>query len=326
MEMAEKECNLADTERIDFVSIVTPNRSHFDIARTFLESGFHVICDKPMTCTLEEARILKEIVERTGRILAVTYTYTGYPMVKQARHIVQEGFLGDIVKVVAEYRQAWVPRLLDTKGANRDVWRFDPSKAGISCCIGDIGIHAQNLIQYITGLKIEKICADLFCAVPEKPLDNDGSILLRFNDGSHGIMHVSQLYSGEENGMNIQIYGTKQGLSWRQENPNYLKCMSLHGYSTTYSKGVRGSRVLSEEAVLASRLPLGHPEGFIEALANIYLEAFKAMKVKSIADRRSRTFDYPGVDDGVVSMAFIESVIASATSDDKWTQMIQVES
>lgn len=320
-EMAEKESMLSAADRIDFVSIVTPNVSHFDIARTFLEAGFNVVCDKPMTCRLKDAMELKSIVDRSDKVFALTYTYTGYPMVKQARYIVKQGLLGKIIKVIVEYRQEWIGRLLGTETSSFNIWRMDPQKTGISCCIADIGIHAQNLVQYITGLEIEELCADLSCSVPGYSLDNDGSILLRYKGGAKGVMHASQIYTGEENGLSIQIYGTKQGLSWNQENPNYLLCKTLDGYSTTYSKGARGSTVLCDSAVNASRLPLGHPEGFIEAFANIYLEAFKAIRTQSTNQPRL-TGDYPTVDDGVTSMSFIETVVASSKSNEKWVKMV----
>ena len=321
IEMAKKEAALPAKERIDFVSIATPNVYHFNIARTFLEAGFNVICDKPMTCSLTEAKELKSIVAKSGKVFALTHTYTGYPMVKQARHIVHQGLLGKIIKVVAEYRQEWVAKLLESDGSSFYVWRIDPEKSGVSCCIGDIGIHAENLVRYITGLEIEELCADLSCFVPRNPLDNDGSILLHYKGGARGLLHVSQVAAGEENGLSIQIYGTKQGLSWNQESPNYLVCKTLDGYSTTYSKGSRGSRILCDEARNACRLPLGHPEGFIEAFANIYLEAFRAMRAP-LAGQPLLAGDYPTVDDGVTGMSFIETVVVSATSDEKWVKML----
>jgi len=319
-EMAEKESALPAGERIDFVCIATPNADHFDMARTFLEAGFNVICDKPMTCRLAEAQELKSIVSRSGKIFAVTYTYTGYPMVKQARYMIQQGLLGKIIKVVAVYRQTWVARLLDAEDSSLDVWRLDPNKAGISCCIADIGIHAENLVHYVTGLEIEELCADLSSFVPGNSLDNDASILIRYKGGSKGVMHVSQVYTGEENEINIQVYGTKQSLSWSQYNQDYLVIKTLDGYSSTYTKGSRGSRVICDEARNASRLALGHPEGFIEAFANIYLGAFNDIRAQ-LANQPVPAGDYPSVDDGVNSMAFVETVVASAKSDEKWVRM-----
>ncbi len=319
-EMAEKESALPADERIDFVSIVTPNVYHFDIARTFLEAGFNVICDKPVTCRLAEAQELRSIVASSGKIFALTYTYTGYPMVKHARYMIKQGLLGKIVKVVVEYRQTWIARLLQAEGSSLDIWRLDPQKTGIACCIADIGIHAENLVHYVTGLEIEELCADLSSFVPGNSLDNDASILLHYKGGTRGIMHVSQVYTGEENNLSIQVYGTKQSLSWNQENPNYLVCKTVDGYSSTYSKGFRGSQVLCDEARNASRLPLGHPEGFIEAFANIYLEAFNGIRAQ-LANQPIPDGDYPTVDDGVNSMAFVETVVASAKSDKKWARM-----
>jgi predicted dehydrogenase len=315
-EMAEKEAALPPDKRIDFVTIVTPNVYHFDAARMFLEAGFHVICDKPMTCNLAQAKELKSIVDKTGKVFALTHTYTGYPMVKQARYMLRQGLLGKINKVVVEYPQGWLANFLEDGVTIETMWRADPQKAGVSLCMGDIGIHSENLGRYITGLEIEKLCADLSHYIPGNLLDDDGNILVRYKGGAKGIIYASQISTGEENGLNIKVYGTKLSLYWNQENPNYLTVKNKEGINTTYSKG---NKILCQDAQNAARLPPGHPEGIIEALANIYLEAYKA-----IITRENAGFDYPTVNDGIIGMAFVETVLASAASDRKWIEMPQI--
>jgi predicted dehydrogenase len=314
-EMVRKEAALSSDKRIDFVSIVTPNVYHFDVARIFLEAGINVICDKPMTMTLVEAKKLKTIVEKSGKVFALTHTYTGYPMVKQARYMVRQGLLGKINKVVVEYPQGWLANRLEGKSSALSIWRMDPKMAGASGCIGDIGTHAENLVRYITGLEVEKLCADLTHFIPGNRLEDDGSILVNYKGGVKGTISASQISIGEENGLNIRVYGTKLGLYWNQESPNYLSVKNPEGFTTTYSKG---NPILCQDAQNASRLPFGHPEGFIEAMANIYLEAFKAIRAGSPSG-----FDYPTVNDGVTGMAFIETVLASAASEKKWVMMLK---
>ena len=317
-EMAEKESTLSPDKRIDFVSIVTPNVYHFDAARTFLEAGFHVICDKPMTCNLVEAKELKAIVDKTGKVFALTHTYTGYPMVKQARDMACKGMLGKINKVIVEYPQGWLANFLEDGVTTETMWRTDPQKAGVSLCMGDIGIHAENLGRYITGLEIEKLCADLSHYIPGNLLDDDGNILVRYKGGPKGIIYASQISTGEENGLNIKVYGTKLSLFWNQESPNYLTVKNKEGCTTTYSKG---NRMLCQAAQNAARLPPGHPEGIIEALANIYMEAYRAIRDGSAKNKKA-AYDYPTVNDGVIGMAFVETVLASAASDYKWIEML----
>ena len=317
-EMAAKESALPSDERIDFVSIVTPNVYHFEAAKLCLEAGFHVICDKPMTFNLAEAKALKSIVDKTHKVFALTHTYTGYPMVKQARFLVQQGALGKINKVVVEYPQGWLAGFLESGVTAATMWRTDPQKAGVSLCMGDIGIHAENLGRYITGLEVEKVCADISHFIPGNQLDDDANILIRYKGSAKGVISASQISTGEENGLNIRVYGTKLGISWNQENPNYLTVKSKEGYTTTYSKG---NKMLCPAAQNASRLPPGHPEGIIEALANIYLEAFRAIRDGS-AKRKNTLYDFPTVDDGVIGMAFVETVLAGAASERKWLKMI----
>ena len=316
-EMAKKEAAFPADKRIDFVSVVTPNVYHFDAARTFLEAGFHVVCDKPMTMNLAEAKELKAIVGKTGKVFALTHTYTGYPMVKQARYLVRQGMLGNINKVVVEYPQGWMANFLEEGVTAATMWRTDPKKTGISSCMGDIGIHAENLVRYITGLEIEKLCADLSHFIPGNMLEDDGNVLIHYKGGARGILYASQISTGEENGLNIRVYGSKQSLSWNQERPAYLTLKNKEGVTTTYSKGNRG---LCPAAQNASRLPPGHPEGIIEALANIYMGAFADIRGGSAKDKNIA--DYPTVNDGVIGMAFVETVLTGAASDSKWVTML----
>jgi len=320
-EMVAKESALPPDKRIDFVSIVTPNVYHFEAAKLCLEAGFHVICDKPMTCNLAEAKALKAIVAKTHKVFALTHTYTGYPMVKQARYLVEQGTLGKINKVVVEYPQGWLAGFLESGVTPATMWRTDPQKAGVSLCMGDIGIHAENLGRYITGLEVEEVCADISHFIPGNPLDDDANILVRYQGGAKGVITASQISTGEENGLNIRVYGAKNGLYWNQENPNYLAIRNPEGYGTTYSKG---NKILCPAAQNAARLPPGHPEGIIEALANIYLEAFRAIR-DSAAKRRKIAYDFPDVNDGVTGMAFVETALASASSDRKWVKMLSTE-
>jgi predicted dehydrogenase len=316
-EMAEKEAAIPPDKRIDFVSIVTPNVYHYEATRLFLEAGINVVCDKPMTCNLAEAKELKCVVDKSHKVFALTHTYTGYPMVKQARYMVSHGLLGKINKVVVEYPQGWLAGFLENGVTPATMWRTDPQKAGISLCMGDIGIHAENLGRYITGLEIEKVCADLSRYIPGNLLDDDCNILVNYKGGAKGTICASQISTGEENGLNIRVYGTKSGLYWNQENPDYLTVKNKEGYATTYSKG---NKILCPEAQNTARLPPGHPEGIIEALANIYMEVFRAIR-DGAAKRKNTVYDYPTVNDGVTGMAFVEAVLASAVSDRKWVEM-----
>ena len=317
-EMAQKESALPVEKRIDFVSIVTPNVAHFAIAKCFLEAGFNVVCDKPMTFSLQEARELKSIVAKSGKVFVLTHNYTGYPMVKQAKWMVQEGMLGNLNKVVVEYPQGWLAGLLEGGKTSIGIWRMDPSAAGASSCVGDIGTHAENLVRYITGLEIEKLCADVSSFIPNNKLEDDGNVLIRYKGGAKGILYASQISTGEENGVTIRIYGSKLGLEWHQEDPNYLTAKHPEGYRTIYSKG---NDNLCEAARESGRLPFGHPDGFIEAFANIYLQAYRAIRAE-LAGEPIPHCDHPTVDDGVVGLCFIESVLASSASDQKWTAII----
>ena len=317
-EMAEAEASLPADLRIDFVSVVTPNHMHAPVATAFLRKGFHVVCDKPMTATLQEAVALRDEVEKSGRLFALTHNYTGYPMVKQAREIVRSGELGDILKIVAEYPQGWLLDSIENDGQKQAAWRTDPARAGSSCCIGDIGSHAENLARYITGLDIEVLCAHFTTFVPGRLLEDDGNLLLKYRGGAVGVLHSSQISAGEENNLSIRIYGTKGSLAWYQEHPNELAFQPKGEPARTLR---RGNPYLCEAAKKFTRLPAGHPEAFIEAFANIYLEA--AADIRDRVDGApSRARDYPTVDDGVHGMAFIETAVASAASEWKWTPFL----
>ncbi|MFK7845415.1 MAG: Gfo/Idh/MocA family protein [Rhodothermales bacterium] len=308
-EMAEKESKLPLGERIDFVSIVTPNNSHFAIAKTFLEAGFHVICDKPMTMTVEESEELCRLVKKHDAVFALTHNYTGYPMVKQAKQMVKDGKLGEIRKVVVEYPQGWLATFLEAEGAKQAVWRTDPKQAGVSSAIGDIGSHAENLARYITGLEIEEIFADLTTFVPGRLLEDDANMLVKFKGGAKGILYCSQISVGEENNLRIRVYGTEASMEWRQEHPNYLNVKRPDGPEQVFK---RGNDYLSPVAQHNTRLPAGHPEAFLEAFANIYLNASRTMAAK-IAGESPGEFDtdYPTVQDGAVGVHFIHTAVKS---------------
>lgn len=314
-EMAEAEAALPASERIDFVSIVTPNFLHAPVATAFLKKGFHVVCDKPMTLTLKEAKALRETVRRSGKVFALTHNYTGYPMVKEARELVRSGKLGKILKIVAEYPQGWLLDRIETTGQKQAAWRADPKKAGATCCLGDIGTHAENLGRYITGLEIDELCAEFTTFIPGRKLEDDANLLLRYKGGARGVLHCSQISCGEENNLNIRIYGTKGSLAWQQEHPNELKVI----YKDEPARILRrGNGYVSDTAKKFTRLPFGHPEAFIEAFANIYLEAVAA--IRASMDGKKPTGDFPTVDDGVIGMAFLETAVKSAKSKAKWTK------
>jgi predicted dehydrogenase len=315
--MAEKEAALPADQRIDFVSIVVPNSGHFPASRLFLEAGINVICDKPMTTTMADAKALKKIVAKSGKVFALTHNYTGYPMVKQARHMVAKGQLGKINKVVVEYPQGWMSGMIENPGNSIGMWRMDPKIAGGSCCMGDLGTHAENLARYITGLEIDEVCADLTAFVKGNRLEDDGNVLVRFKGGARGILYASQISAGEENSLGIRVYGTKMGLEWRQEDPNYLIVKSPEGTQTRYSKG---NNNLAKEAQEAARLIWGHPDGYIEAFANIYREAFKGIRAAD-AGKKIPVCDHPNAEDGLIGVAFIEALLASSKSKSKWTRM-----
>jgi len=314
-EMVEKEA--AREDKVDFVSIVVQNHLHFDVAKTFLEAGFHVICDKPMTRTLEEARALREIVDETGKIFCLTHNYTGYPMVKEARRMVSDGELGRILKIVSEYPQGYAVGDIEGDGQGQiSNWRSDPAIAGSSNCMGDIGTHAHNLVRYITGLEIDEMCSELTAFIPGRELDDDGNNLIRFEGGAKGIIYASQISNGDENALSIRVYGTKASLEWHQEDPNDLILKYANAPRKVYR---RGNDYLGEAANNNSRTPFAHPEGFIEAFANVYLAAAGAISDRIDGNPAPEGgYDFPDATDGIAGLAFIDTAVKSSASDQKW--------
>jgi len=318
-EMIQREKELPEGERMDFVSIVTPNHLHFPPAKMALENGFHVICDKPMTLNLQEAKELAQIVEKSGLVFALTHNYTGYPMVKEAREIVRSGKLGTIRKVVVEYPQGWLSKYEEGNDYKQAIWRTDPARSGAAGCMGDIGTHAENLAEYITGLKIDELCADLTTFVPGRLLDDDGNVLLRFDSGAKGVLHASQISNGEENSLKIFVYGELGGLEWHQMEPNTLHYKSQEGHRLLRPNVGE----MSPAAKAHIRLPAGHPEGFFEAFANIYRNFAYAVKAHMNGEQLDPVYDFPSAQDGVRGLAFIETVLASNKSAEKWTKFIE---
>ena len=315
-EMIKKERELPEDERMHFVSIVTPNFVHFAPAMMALENGFHVVIEKPMVFSLDEAKQLQQKVKDTGLLLCLTHTYTGYPMVKQARQMVAEGAFGKIRKVYVEYPQGWLSRLTEREGNAQAAWRTDPKKSGKSGCMGDIGTHAANLAEYITGLKISKICADLNTIVEGRRLDDDGALLLKFDNGASGVLIASQVAAGEENALKIKVYGEKGGLEWHQQEPNTMLVKWLDAPTHMYRTG---SGYMGDYAKHNTRTPARHPEGYLEAFANHYKNFAQTLRARLNNETPSKeSLDFPSVDDGVRGMAFIDNVVASAQSDQKW--------
>jgi predicted dehydrogenase len=317
-EMAEQEAKRPADQRLDFVSIVVTTSHHYEVARCFVEHGMNVVCDKPMTTSLEDARTLRDLVRKAGTAFVLTHNYTGYPMVKEARHRIAAGELGRVNKVVVEYPQGWLSQLVEGGASGINMWRMDPSQAGPSNCTGDIGIHAENLCRYVTGLEIEELCAEVSSFIPGHRLDDDSMMLLHFKGGAKGLLYASQISSGEENGLNIRVYGTKKGLQWWQEEPNYLVLKDPAGFQTRLSRG--NPDLVCDIAKEYMRTPFGHPEGFIEAFANVYREGFKTIRAQVAGDPDPKA-DHPTADDGVAGLAFIATVLESSKSDRKWTGM-----
>ena len=315
-EMIEKESALPEGERVDFVSITTPNNWHFPIARDFLQAGFHVLCEKPMTFDSQEARELKKIVEDSGLVFSLNHNYTGYPMAKLARDMVRQGDLGEIRKVIVQYPQGWLASEVHNQQAD---WRTDPKQSGATGCMGDIGSHAENMAEYVTGLRITEICADMTTFVPGRRLEDDVNVLLRFDNGAKGILHASQISIGEENGLAIWVYGAQAALEWHQEHPNYLYVKEPDGPVQTWRRGNDYIGAKSEAAGNATRLPFGHPEAFLEAFANIYCNTADAVRAAILGEKAdAKAYDFPTVDDGLRGMLFIESVLESSKSEQKW--------
>jgi len=308
-EMARAEAALPPEERIEIVTIVTPNHLHFPVARVFLEAGFHVVCDKPLTTTLADAETLCRMAAERDRIFAVTHNYTGYPMVKEARERVRSGSLGPIRKVVVEYSQGWLATLLEAEGHKQAEWRVDPERAGLSSALGDIGSHAHNLTRYVTGLEIESLFADLGTLVSGRVLEDDATVLLHFEGGARGVLLASQISVGERNHLRLRVYGTQGGLDWNQETPDRLRLMSADGSERLLHAG--GSD-LSERTQAHTRLPAGHPEAFIEAFANLYRNVARTVRAKSGAvEPGPFDDDFPTVQDGALGVHFIETAVES---------------
>lgn len=308
-------------ERIDLVCIVTPNHVHHPVALAFVDAGFHVVCDKPLVHTGAQARELADAVARRGVVFGVTYNYTGYPLVRQAREMVRRGELGTIRKVVIEYHQGWLSQPEERSGNKQAAWRADPKQGGLGGAIGDIGTHAENLVTTITGLPIEAVCADLGALVPGRVLDDDAAVLMRLGGGARGVMTACQVMTGVENGLRIRVSGTLGTIEWRQEEPNTLLHSPHDGPPRLLT---RAAPWLHEAARRACRLPPGHPEGFIEAFANVYrgiAAGIRAHASGSAADPVEA--DYPGIADGVRGVRFVEAVVASASSETKWTPVAE---
>jgi predicted dehydrogenase len=317
--MVDRELRLPVGERIDFVSIVTPNRTHVPVAKAFLESGFDVVCDKPLAFNLEEALDLQQAVQKTGKVFALTHNYTGYPMVKEARELVRRGELGNLLKVVVEYPQGWLINPIDAEGHKGAAWRTNPEQAGASSCVGDIGTHAENLTRYITGLEIDELCADFTTFVKGRRLEDDANMLVRFKGGARGVLYASQISVGEENSLTIRVYGTKASLEWHQEEPNDLIVKYADAPRRTYR---RGNPYLGDAAKRFTRIPAGHPEGFLEAFANIYLEAARAIDAEVNGQPVPADCDFPTVKDGVEGMLFVATAVRSAKGGAVWTKMV----
>lgn len=314
--MLEKEAAMPADKRLDFVTIVTPNFAHFDPAMMALDKGFNVVIEKPITFSLEQAKQLKEKLAATGLSLLLCHTYTGYPMVKQAKQLLKAGVLGKIRKVFVEYPQGWLSTFLEKTGQAQASWRTDPKKSGAAGSMGDIGTHAFNLAEYVTGLQVTEMCAQLNIVVEGRMLDDDGAAFLKFSNGATGVLMATQVAAGEENNVKIRVYGEKGGLEWKQEDANTLlvkwldKPTEIHRAGTGY---------LNSFASHNCRTPAGHPEGYLEAFANLYRNFALTLKAKMNNETpKEEWLDYPTVDEGIRGMAFIENVVKSGQSNEKW--------
>src|SRR6476661_5780838 len=318
-EMIEKESKLPADQKIDFVTIVTPNFAHFAPAMMALDNGFHVVIEKPMTFTLEEAKQLQQKVQETGLQLCLTHTYSGYPMVKQARQMIRDGALGKIRKVYVEYAQGWLSKLSEREGNAQAAWRTDPKKSGKAGCMGDIGTHAAHLAEYVSGAKISQLCADLNIVVEGRGLDDDGGVLLKFDNGASGVLVATQVAAGEENALRLRVYGEKGGIEWAQQEPNTLLVKWLDAPMQVLRAGAGYTNHLSSFATSNCRTPGGHPEGYLEAFGNIYRNFALSLLAKLEGKVPAKeNLDYPHVEEGVRMMAFIDNVVASSQSDRKW--------
>jgi len=316
-EMAKSEAAKPARERLDFVIIVTPNHQHFPVAKCFIRAGFNVVCDKPMTLDLKQARALVKIVTQHEKVFALTHNYTGNVMVKQARQLIRKGHLGELRKVIVEYPQGWLASALEADGQKQADWRTDPKRSGISGCMADVGSHAENLAHYVTGLEIEELCADLTAFVNGRKLDDDGNVLLRFKGGAKGILHASQMSVGDENNLNIRVYGTKASLEWCQEHPNELTVKYPDQPRRIWRRGNEYVTVPGQ----FTRVPFGHPEGYLEAFANIYQEIFRAVRAEVAGRKIPSGIDFPTIEDGLKGMVFIDTVVRSAAKGARWVKV-----
>lgn len=319
-EMILAEKNLPEGERMDFIAVVTPNHVHYGPSKMALENGFHVVCDKPVTLNTQQAEELAELVDKTGLVFCLTHNYTGYPMVKEARHMIKSGVLGKIRKVIVEYPQGWLSSFVEGVGTNKQAeWRTDPARSGAAGGLGDIGTHAENLAEYVIDSKISEVCADLSIFVEGRLLDDDANVLIRFDNGAKGILQNSQIANGEENDLNIRVYGEFGGLQWRQMEPNTLVYKTQTGTRLIRT----GVGDLSPAAQVSTRIPAGHPEGYFEAFANLYRNFARAVRAHWEGKPQDPLYDFPTIHDGVHSMKFIETVLESNGSEVKWTKFKQ---
>ncbi|MEZ5104176.1 MAG: Gfo/Idh/MocA family oxidoreductase [Draconibacterium sp.] len=318
-EMFEKEARLPEGERMDFVSIVTPNFVHFDPAMMALDNGFHVVLDKPMTFTLDEALKLKDKLNETGLTFALTHTYSGYPAVKHAKQMIADGKLGKIRKIFVEYPQGWLSSKVEDAGNQQASWRTDPKRSGKAGCMGDIGTHAHHLAEYMTGLKVTELCAELNVFVPNRLLDDDGAVLMRFDNGAKGVLMATQIAVGEENAIRIRIYGDKGGVDWEQMEPNTL---TVKWFGQPMQVLRVGTSLDSAVAAHNTRVPGGHPEGYLEAFANIYRNFATTIRAKANGEQPTKEMlDFPGVEDGIRGMQFIDTVVKAGYDDAvKWVK------
>ncbi len=316
-EMIEVEAKMPSDEHLDFVSVVVPNHMHYPIIMGLVEAGFNVVTDKPLCHTVEQARDIARAVKTSGVQFGITYNYSGYPMVKQARHLVASGALGEIRKVVVEYPQGWLAERVELTGQKQAEWRTDPARCGITGAIGDLGSHAEHLMSYITGLEIADICADLTVFVEGRQLDDDGAMLLRFTNGARGMLSASQICTGQENSLSIRVWGSKAGLEWKQEEPFFLRVRSNTGPEQLYTPG---NPWICAAAADGTRLPAGHPEAYIEAFANVYKNYTDTMRARILGIEPSEIMlDFPTVEDGARGVAFLHRVVESSHSATKWT-------
>ncbi len=317
--MAAEEAKRAEDDRIDFVSIVTPNVSHFAIAQTFLAAGFHVVCDKPMTHTLDEAKELVSLVEQSSLVFALTHNYTGHPLIRQARQMFQAGEMGTVRKAIVEYLQDFLMVPHEKLGQKQAEWRVDPKRSGIGGTMGDVGTHCVNLLEYVTGDPISELCADKSTFLPDRVLDEDVNALLRFRGGGKGVLSISQVATGEENGLILRVYGSEGAIKWAQENPNYLE---VYRYGEPRQMLTRGQGYLSDAAAAATRIPTGHPEGYLEAFGNIYVGVAEAIRCHIDGNpMKADEYNFPTVSDGLRGMQFIYSAVESAENNSTWVSM-----